>query len=43
MRVRNDTLERCILNGTTISPHHLEVDPGSGCDGIEGILRSSAK
>jgi len=33
------TLERCILNGTTHIRTHLEVDPGIGLRGLEGILR----
>jgi cytosine deaminase len=32
------TLERCILNGTTHIRTHLEVDPGIGLRGLEGIL-----
>jgi cytosine deaminase len=32
------TLERCILNGTTHVRTHLEVDPGIGLRGLEGIL-----
>ena len=32
------TLERCILNGTTHIRTHLEVDPGIGVRGLEGIL-----
>src|SRR5690242_5244977 len=31
------TLERCILNGTTDIRTHLEVDPGIGLRGLEGI------
>src|SRR5215831_3044315 len=33
------TLERCILNGTTHIRTHLEVDPGIGLRGLEGIPR----
>jgi len=32
------TLERCILNGTTHARTHLEVDPGIGLRGLEGVL-----
>jgi len=32
------TLESCILNGTTHIRTHLEVDPGIGLRGLEGIL-----
>jgi cytosine deaminase len=32
------TLERCILNGTTHIRTHLEVDPGIGLRGLEGVL-----
>ncbi len=32
------TLERCILNGTTHIRTHVEVDPGVGLRGLEGIL-----
>lgn len=32
------TLERCILNGTTHIRTHLEVDPGIGLIGLEGVL-----
>jgi cytosine deaminase len=32
------TLERCILNGTTHVRTHLEVDPGIGLKGLEGVL-----
>jgi cytosine deaminase len=32
------TLERCILNGTTHIRTHLEVDPGIGLKGLEGVL-----
>jgi cytosine deaminase len=32
------TLERCILNGTTHVRTHLEVDPGIGLRGLEGVL-----
>ena len=32
------TLERCILNGTTHVRAHLEVDPGIGLRGLEGVL-----
>jgi len=31
-------LERCILNGTTHIRTHLEVDPGIGLRGLEGVL-----
>ena len=31
-------LERCILNGTTLIRTHLEVDPGIGLRGLEGVL-----
>ena len=31
-------LERCILNGTTHIRTHLEVDPGVGLRGLEGVL-----
>jgi cytosine deaminase len=31
------TLERCILHGTTHMRTHLEVDPGIGLRGLEGI------
>ncbi len=31
------TLERCILNGTTHMRTHLEVDPGIGLRGLEGV------
>ena len=31
------TLERCILNGTTHMRTQLEVDPGIGLRGLEGI------
>ncbi|HEX6981015.1 MAG TPA: amidohydrolase family protein [Alphaproteobacteria bacterium] len=32
------TLERCILQGTTHMRTHLEVDPGIGLRGLEGVL-----
>ncbi|HEY1545063.1 MAG TPA: amidohydrolase family protein [Xanthobacteraceae bacterium] len=32
------TLERCILNGTTHVRAHLEVDPGIGLRGVDGVL-----
>ena len=32
------TLQKCILNGTTHIRTHLEVDPGIGLRGLEGIL-----
>ena len=32
------TLERCILHGTTHVRAHLEVDPGIGLRGLEGVL-----
>jgi cytosine deaminase len=32
------TLERCVLNGTTHVRAHLEVDPGIGMRGLEGVL-----
>jgi cytosine deaminase len=32
------TLEKCILNGTTRMRTHLEVDPGIGLRGLEGVL-----
>ena len=32
------TLEKCILNGTTHMRTQLEVDPGIGLRGLEGIL-----
>jgi cytosine deaminase len=32
------TLEKCILNGTTHIRTHLEVDPGIGLRGLEGVL-----
>jgi cytosine/creatinine deaminase len=32
------TLEKCILNGTTHVRTHLEVDPGIGLRGLEGVL-----
>lgn len=32
------TLERCILNGTTHIRTQLEVDPGIGLKGLEGVL-----
>ena len=32
------TLERCILNGTTHVRTHVEVDPGIGLRGLEGVL-----
>ena len=32
------TLERCILNGTTHVRTHLEVDPGIGLIGLDGVL-----
>jgi cytosine deaminase len=32
------TLERCILQGTTHIRTHLEVDPGIGLKGLEGVL-----
>ena len=32
------TLERCILNGTTHIRTHIEVDPGIGLQGFEGVL-----
>ena len=32
------TLERCILNGTTHVRAHLEVDPGIGLRGLDGVL-----
>ena len=32
------TLEKCILNGTTHMRTHLEVDPGIGLRGLEGVL-----
>src|SRR5215471_1297310 len=31
-------VERCILNGTTHVRTHLEVDPGIGLRGLEGVL-----
>jgi len=33
------TLEKCILNGTTHMRTHLEVDPGIGLRGLEGVRR----
>jgi cytosine deaminase len=33
------TLEKCILNGTTHMRTHLEVDPGIGLRGFEGVLQ----
>jgi hypothetical protein len=32
------TLEQCILHGTTLMRTHLEVDPGIGLRGLEGVL-----
>ena len=32
------TLEKCILQGTTHMRTHLEVDPGIGLRGLEGVL-----
>ena len=32
------TLEKCILNGTTHIRTHLEVDPGIGLRGLDGVL-----
>ena len=32
------TLERCILHGTTRMRTHVEVDPGIGLRGLEGVL-----
>src|SRR5262245_56175256 len=32
------TLEKCILHGTTHMRTHLEVDPGIGLRGLEGVL-----
>jgi cytosine deaminase len=32
------TLEKCIANGTTHVRTHLEVDPGIGLRGLEGVL-----
>jgi cytosine deaminase len=32
------TLEKCILHGTTLMRTHLEVDPGIGLRGLEGVL-----
>ena len=32
------TLEKCIVNGTTTVRTHLEVDPGIGLRGLEGVL-----
>lgn len=32
------TLEKCILNGTTHVRTHLEVDPGIGLRGLDGVL-----
>lgn len=32
------TLEKCILHGTTHVRTHLEVDPGIGLRGLEGVL-----
>ncbi len=32
------TLERCILQGTTHMRTHLEVDPGIGLRGLDGVL-----
>ena len=32
------TLEKCILNGTMHIRTHLEVDPGIGLRGLEGVL-----
>ena len=32
------TLEKCILSGTTQIRTHLEVDPGIGLRGLEGVL-----
>ncbi len=32
------TLEKCILNGTTYIRTHVEVDPGIGLRGLEGVL-----
>jgi cytosine deaminase len=34
------TLERCILNGTTHMRTQLEVDPGIGLRGLEGVRRA---
>src|SRR5262249_50647006 len=33
------TLEKCILNGTTHMRTQLEVDPGIGLRGLEGVTR----
>ena len=33
------TLEKCILNGTTHMRTQLEVDPGIGLRGLEGVRR----
>ena len=35
---RSRTLERCILHGTTHMRTQLEVDPGIGLRGLEGVL-----
>ena len=35
------TLEKCIVNGTTHMRTHLEVDPGIGLRGFEGVLPRS--
>ncbi len=32
------TLEKCIINGTTHIRTHVEVDPGIGLRGLEGVL-----
>ena len=32
------TLEKCILHGTTLMRTHLEVDPGIGLRGLDGVL-----
>jgi len=37
------TLEKCILNGTTHMRTHLEVDPGIGLRGLEGVRRLVAE
>ena len=37
-RGRSRTLERCILHGTTRMRTHVEVDPGIGLRGLEGVL-----
>lgn len=36
------TLEKCVVNGTTLVRTHVEVDPGIGLVGLEGVKAAAA-